>query len=114
MQEAEEGDTIGDEEIVFGGKRLELILVDNWGIGDKIGLTGISVIGEGDKIIEINREAIECSLGEEEVSILISGDNVTTNVEKMWCASWKQDQEIVITFNFGSFIYISGKNLENR
>lgn len=101
------GDT--SEEIVFGGSRLELILVENWGSRGRIGLSGVCILGEGDKAIAIDDGCVDCKCGKEEVARLVNGDNITTDVEKMWCVAWKHGQGISVGFNFGGFVYVSGK-----
>lgn len=98
-----------DEEILFGGNRLELILMENWGSREAIGLTGICVLGKMEKILEVDETHVECTCGEiEDIKKLLNGDNVTTDVEQMFFVSRSCGQEISISFDFGGFVYVSG------
>lgn len=94
---------------MYGGDCLELILLENWGDRERIGLCGVCVLGEGDQMIEIDGDGVECNCDGVEIARLANGDNVTTDLEKMWCVRWVPGQEVCVRFNFGRFVYISGK-----
>lgn len=104
-----QGDDANSEEIVFGGSRLEMILVENWGCRGRIGLSGVRVLGEGDRALGVEADCVDCSYGDDGVRRLVNGDDVTTDVEKMWCVPYKRGEEVRVGFNFGGFVYVSGK-----
>lgn len=84
--------------------------MENWGNKDWIGLTGVCVVGEFEKNVEVDGDCVECSCGTtESLKRLVNNDNVTNDVGSMWYVPWKRGQEIAITFDFGGFLYVSGE-----
>lgn len=100
-----------NEEILFGGYRLDLILVANWGMDGRIGLTGLEIMGDSDIPIKVDGNNLECNLYTPDLSKLINGENITTDASQMWSAPYRYGEEVVISCIFDTFTYISGKNL---
>lgn len=100
-----------NEEILFGGYKLDLILIANWGMTDRIGLTGLEILGDSDFPIKIDESNLKCNVYTSmSLKELINGENITTDAKQMWCIPYIQGQEVVISCVFDSFTYISGKN----
>lgn len=92
-------------------ERLDLILLSNWGYGNMIGLTGLELILENDKTMELLPSQISCNTYNNVIGIerLINGQNLTINADNMWGASYDYTQDISITILLTSPTLITGK-----
>lgn len=100
------------DQILFGARQLDFVLLSNWGHSNMIGLTGFEILEGIDTVIPIKQSNISCSVQGENtfrLSKLINNFNITDNSENMWWTPYSFDEEITIRVAFDSFKYISGR-----
>ncbi|CAH2250126.1 jg6849 [Pararge aegeria aegeria] len=86
-----------DQEIKYVVKNIRLTLMSNWGQKQLIGLTGVDILCNNDRI-EVNRAyAYSLNISDDlsptyknfiECKSLFNGNNITTEVGDMWCTKF--------------------------
>ncbi|XP_060521612.1 katanin-interacting protein-like isoform X2 [Cylas formicarius] len=99
------------EQILIGAKRLDLVLLENWGNPLAIGLTGLEIIEGTDRTLRISKENLSSNVDRGHLGNLINGKNVTVNPKNMWCVPLQDG--IVISVDLVDLKYISGLRLWN-
>lgn len=105
--------TESNEEILFGGFRLDIILLSNWGAPSTIGLTGIEVIADSDICLNLSENNLICSVRSPHLGRLVDGVNITTNRDSMWSVPYRYGEEILLSCFFDAFTYLSGIRIWN-
>lgn len=63
---------------------ITLRLTSNWGHNDKIGLTGVEMIDEGDNTVQVNLEDMSSThIADGQLRCIVNGENITTNPQQM-------------------------------
>lgn len=94
----------------MGCKKLDIVLISNWGFADVIGLTGIEIIEAGELPVPIKEDYIQCDTPTDRMlqRRLFAEENVTTDRNNMWLTQCKYGEHMKITLEFDRFIYIAG------
>ncbi|KAI4456777.1 hypothetical protein MML48_8g00013990 [Holotrichia oblita] len=103
----------GGDEILFGAKQVDLILVTNWNHQDLIGLTGFDFIQGNDTVLQLSEDNLSCNVVSETLNRLINGKNLTTDKRNMWCVPYDGQNEVVLSLVFETLIYLSGIRVWN-
>ncbi|GJQ72137.1 hypothetical protein Trydic_g3231 [Trypoxylus dichotomus] len=104
-------ENVGDE-ILYGAKQVDLILVANWSNQNVIGLTGFELVQGNESVLQLSLENISCNVRSETLSRLINGKNLTTDKRNMWCVDYNKE-EVVLSLTFETFVYLSGLRVWN-
>lgn len=99
-----------NDQLIFGGSHLELILLSNWGNKNMIGLTGFEIVDDMENVIQISPDLLKCNINNElfDLGRLVNGENLTVDPNDMWCVPYEYDQDTIVSIHFESFTYISG------
>lgn len=105
------GTQTAKDQILLGANRIDLILLSNWGEKDRIGLTGIEVLGVSEEPIEIDQDSIRCSKEAylPNLNALLNGGNISVDVDDMWVVEFDDEESVVLTMELDSFTYIAGE-----
>nr|CAH7727082.1 unnamed protein product [Callosobruchus chinensis] len=101
------------EHILFGASQMDIILLTNWGYDGLIGLTGFDVIEGTETILKLLPNQLKCNAENQHLESLVDEENITTNPTKMWLTPFDNDDEVVISVNFGTLRYVSGIRVWN-
>lgn len=96
------------DEILFGAKQVDVVLIANWNHPNAIGLTGLELIQGNDTVVKLSEENLTCSVDTNTLSRLINDKNLTTDKRNMWRVPY-DGKEVILTISFETFAYLSGK-----
>ncbi|XP_022916333.2 protein KATNIP homolog [Onthophagus taurus] len=107
-----------DQEILFGASELKIILIENWGHNNLIGLTGLEIVQGGENILKLNPDCLQCNVKSTNLNVLINEKNLTTNDNEMWLADFNKNATcfedfVTISIKFNQFTYLSSLKLYN-
>ena len=106
-------ESVKNRDLIFGTRKIDVILLSNWGHGDLIGLTGLELTGINDDLIDVAGWTLSCNAGSDyNLLKLINGRHLTVDPRNMWKTQLhlSSDAEpIIITFTFETEIFLSGK-----
>ncbi|CAH0564254.1 unnamed protein product [Brassicogethes aeneus] len=102
------------EQILLGASVMEIVLLNNWGNKNFIGLTGLEILESSDSLVEIDDKNMTCNMGKcLKLKNVINGENITTKRKDMWIIPFYMDDEVVLTIKFDKIKYISGIRVWN-
>ncbi|XP_076274965.1 protein KATNIP homolog isoform X2 [Rhynchophorus ferrugineus] len=103
------------EQILYGTKRIDFVLLENWGNPLAIGLTGLEIIEGTEDGASCNELRWSCNVKTDCLNNLSNGENVTTDSSQMWCVCRQvlPDDSVIISVDFDDYKYISGVRVWN-
>ncbi|TKR92952.1 hypothetical protein L596_007501 [Steinernema carpocapsae] len=83
--------TTSEDDNIVTGRVFHMELHANWGASDIIGLTGVQFLGPHGNLLDNSRCTVKALNGDDSVKRLLSGQNLTTNVDDMWLTKFSPD-----------------------
>ncbi|XP_011703976.1 PREDICTED: uncharacterized protein KIAA0556-like isoform X2 [Wasmannia auropunctata] len=95
-------------------REIQLIIISNWGLQHLVGLTGIELIGDQGIAIPLVNANLHCNVVDaRDLTRLIDGHNVTTEMDYMWLTDQTLNKSITITVTFDTDVYLTGMRIWN-
>ncbi|KAK7872869.1 hypothetical protein R5R35_006736 [Gryllus longicercus] len=105
--------TLDENNVVLGGQKLEINILENWGHPAFLGLTGFEIIGDSGLPIAIEPQYFHCSISSPDIYRLIDGTNLTTDENHMWLCNVPDCESVTLTVTFPTVHYIVAIRLWN-